>query len=460
MRKINQSEPINEFLNKNIQRKPVSFHMPGHKYGRFFSHRIKTKIFKRDITEIPGADNIKKPEGIIKKSLKQIAGEYGSHAAFYLTNGATSGIHAIIRYASITGRKILLSRDCHISAVSGTILFDVETAYIPSGYENGIPVPVTVGDMKKAVEKNPDACGVLLTSPNYYGKTADIARIAHMVHEKGMFLAVDEAHGAHLKFAGLAHLSGIGYGADMVCHSLHKTLPVYNQGAVFHVCSDIIDIDKIREAVNMLGTTSPSYPLIASMEKAVSYYSTNGKRFYSRLKENILKLKHKLESKTNYKILKTDDFTRIVIKTQGNGFKTAAILHEKYKIDIEAADFNHIICIAAPSNRRSDFKKLLKALVKIKIPDNTAELPEIPGIPEKRLKQSQAYSMKHKAVSVDMAEGCICGTIIVSYPPGTPLICPGENIDGCIVEYIKITIEAGGNVLGVENNKIPVLERT
>ena len=462
MRKTNQNEPINKFLKENLKRHPVSFHMPGHKYGKFALGENKKIYGSFDITEIPGADNIKKPNGIIKDSLEEISCIYGSLKSFYLTNGTTSGIHAIIRYAALNGKKIILSRDCHISAVNGAILFGVDTAFIPIEIEGGIPLPVSASAVLDAVSSNPEACGVLLTSPNYYGKTAHISEIAKIVHSRGMFLAIDEAHGSHFQFAGIKHKSGINCGADIVCHSLHKTLPVYNQGAVIHVCSDIINIKQIGDAVNILGTTSPSYPLMASMEKAVVYFNENGERSYRILKRKLAGLKNKVELIKNCKIIETDDFSRIIIKTGINGQKAAEILHDKFNIDVEAADFNHIICISTPFNTKNDFIKLSKALLKIGSLSNSNPIENsvVPDMPKKEIPLVEAYLSRQKTVSVDMAKGYICGTIIVSYPPGTPLVCPGEIIDGYTVEYIKKVINAGGYILGIEDNKIPVLELT
>lgn len=434
--------------------------MPGHKYGRF-SHRLNIRRYASyDITEIPGADNIKKPEGIIKESIAGTAAIYGSKTAFYLTNGTTSGIHAVMKYVALKGGKILLSRDCHISAVNGAILFGVEVIFITTEYINGMSVPASPKNVAGAIERNPDACAVMITSPNYYGKTADISKIAKITHSNDMFLIVDEAHGSHFAFAGLENLSGINCGADIVCHSLHKTLPVYNQGAVLHICSKLIDVNVIRDSVNMLGTTSPSYPLLASMEKAVRFFSQKGKNMYGKLNKDIQAFKETVESDTACSIIKNDDYSRIVIETSVNGFEAAGILHEKFHIDIEAADFSKIICIATPQNKKNDFRMLSNALKTLGKSQKTVNNPDVPGLPEIKIPIADAHKMKKEPVPVDMAEGCICGTIIVSYPPGTPLICPGEIISGYAVNYIKKIMNAGGTVLGIESNKIPVLEQT
>jgi arginine/lysine/ornithine decarboxylase len=455
MRRTKPSEPINQFLNKNRKKHPVSFHMPGHKYGRWIN-RLNKRFFSYDITEIKGADNIKKPEGIISRSLDMISEIYGSEYSFYLTNGTTSGIHAVLRYAALSKGKLIVSRDCHISVVNGAILFGVNLAFVPSGYENGIPVPAAADDVKKAVMENPGACGILITSPNYYGITADIAEIANAAHDAGMFLAVDEAHGAHFRFMGLSGLSGITCGADIVCHSLHKTLPVYNQGAVLHVCSEKIKKEWITEAVDMLGTTSPSYAILASLEKAIANLIVTGDKEYGRLAKNIRIFKDSCA----VEFIVNDDYTRLVIKPGILGFKAAGILHDEYYIDVESADFAHIVCIATPGNSKIEFKRLKKALQAISKEKETPQNPAAPPMPEIKLPIHKAYAEKCEEVPVDMAEGRICGTIIVSYPPGTPLICPGEIIDGYAVEYIRKIMNAGGSVLGIQANKIPVLEQT
>jgi len=456
MRKTNQNEPINNFLDQNIKKHPISFHMPGHKYGKFDRCIENHKKSSYDITEIPGADNIKKPKGIIRESIKRVSEIYGSLYAFYLTNGTTSGIHAILHYTSLVGKKILLSRDCHISAVNGALLFGVDVVFIQTEVKNGMPVPVTPEAVTKSLNENPDVCGVLLTSPNYYGKVADLYKIAEIVHRKDKFLAVDEAHGAHFQFAGLSDKSGINSNADFVCHSLHKTLPVSNQGAILHVCSNRINPTVIISSINMLLTTSPSYPLLASMERAVNYFQKNKSREYSKLAKMIELFKNMVSK--NAEIMETDDFTRIVIRKSINGFKLAKILHEKYKIDVEAADFESIVCISTPFNTKRDFRKLAEALNEINAWDDLEIENIIRDVPKVAKKMANAYLQKHENVTFDMAVGRICGTIIVSYPPGTPLLCPGEIVDGYTVKYIKKVINAGGTVLGVENNKIPVLE--
>jgi arginine/lysine/ornithine decarboxylase len=385
-----------------------------------------------------------------------ISRAYGSNYSFYLTNGATGGIHAILRYVSLAGGKLLVTRDCHISAVNGAILFGTDITFVPTGTRDGIPVPVAPGEVERAIAENPGACGILITSPNYYGMSARISEIAKAAHEAGMFLAVDEAHGAHFRFSGLSDQSGISCGADIVCHSLHKTLPVYNQGAVLHICSDRIERKAISDAANMLGTTSPSYAIISSMEKAVANLEATGEKEYQKLKKHI----NIIKNSKNIEMVANDDYTRLIIKTGVLGFEAARILHEKYGIDIESAGFGHIVCLTTPGNKRKDFNRLKKALLSINRVEEKLHIPAQPPFPKRKISIHEAYATASMEVPVNMAEGRICGTILVSYPPGTPLLCPGEIIDGYAVEYIRKIMNAGGLMLGIEGDKIPVLEQT
>ncbi|MFO7611487.1 MAG: aminotransferase class I/II-fold pyridoxal phosphate-dependent enzyme [Clostridia bacterium] len=463
MKKTSLYEPINCFLHSNIKRKPVSFHMPGHKYGRFGYRRTFREHKEFDITEIPGADNLKNPGGIILESQIAAAEIYGADQTMYLTNGSTSGILAVMGYARTTGRKLLVSRDSHISAVNGSILFNVSTEYIPVECENGMALPVSPADVESHIAMNPDACGILITSPNYYGIAADTKKIAELAHQNGMFLAVDEAHGAHLRFSGLGSLSGIQNGADIVCHSLHKTMPVFNQGALIHICGNLVDAVKLKSIVNMIGTTSPSYPIIASMEKAIAFYNRKSRALYGRLSRKVRSFRKKIKDFAGIAIVDNDDFSRIVLdvsRTGKSGFEILARLHDESSIDMEMADFTHIIGIATPSNKSRDFGKLASALKAMG--EGTAKKHEfrVPKIPVKIMEPAKAIAGTVEIVAPDMAGGRICGTIIMSYPPGIPLVCPGEVIDGDAIEFIKRIISLGGTVLGINENGIPVLEQT
>ena len=459
MKKTNQNEPLNRFLETNKQRKPVSFHMPGHKYGRFPYKSESPGFAEYDITEIPGADNIQKPEGIIRESLEMISTAYGSVETMFLTNGATGGILATMKYFSKIGGRILVSRDCHSSVINGAILFRVPVDFIPISYQNSIPLPVMAEDVKKALKAGNNYCAVIITSPNYYGVSAEIKSISRILKSKNILLAVDEAHGAHFKFCGAEEQSGLKSGADIVCHSLHKTMPVYNQGALLHICSDRVNTKELRDIVRMLGTSSPSYPILASMERAVSYFRYNGSELYNNLKKLIDNTKANIRA-MDYKVLENDDFTRLVIDVSSrniSGYKALEKLMEAF-VYLEACDNKNIIAITSPSNSKQDFLRLEKALETLSGVEQCRESGAIRSIPEKAVDIHIAIESAKHTVSLDRAVGSICGTIIVPYPPGVPCLYPGEVVTGETALYIETIINDGGAVLGLDRGMIPVLE--
>ncbi len=465
MRKTSQNEPIGKFLEDNRKKKPVSFHMPGHKYGRFpYKGRLHS-FASYDITEIPGADNIQKADGIIGQSLDMISKAYGSGRTFFLTNGTSGGIHAVMKYFSKKGGTVLVSRDCHSSVVNGAILFNVPLSFIPVDYESGIPMPVTPDSVRSSVEECDDCCGVLITSPNYYGIVASIKEISSYLKTKGILLAVDEAHGAHFAFSGLHELSGIANGADIVCHSLHKTLPVYNQGSVLHVNGSTVDPDEIGSIIRMLGTSSPSYPILASMEKAVSYYRENGRKLYGWLAVSLGRLRMNLMKK-GFASLPNDDFSRLVIDVfskKADGCKVYEALCNE-GVFPEACDRRYLTFITTPSNNERDFRRLERKIVSIcsdpamVIHGSVSDTEWI--IPEKAMEIHEALAFERQWVPMDRAAGSICGTIIIPYPPGVPCLYPGEIITGETVVKLRTFIEGNGVVLGLDKGMIPVLERT
>jgi arginine/lysine/ornithine decarboxylase len=463
MKKINRNEPLNKFLESNRKRKPVSFHMPGHKYGRFPYQSIQGGFAAYDITEIPGADNIQRAEGIISDSLDMISKSYGSDKTFFLTNGATAGILSIIKYFSNIGGSVLVSRDCHSSVVNGAVLFGVPIEFMPIGSMNGIPRPVTAQAVKTAVEASKTCKAVIITSPNYYGLTANLEEISGYLKSRNILLAVDEAHGAHFAFCGLHELSGLGNKADIVIHSLHKTMPVYNQGALIHVKGDAVNCNELYKIVAMLGTSSPSYPIMASMEKAVFHYRQHGRTMYRKLAAIVGKSVINITA-MGFDFLVNDDFSRLVIDVSSmnnNGYRVFEKL-SKMGVVMESCDSRNLIAITSPSNQRSDFLKLERALESISRDSTGIGKTVIRDmqwtIPEKAMDIQKAVLTKKCLLPMDRAEGSICGTIIVPYPPGIPCLYPGEVITGETTLQLKHIVEEGGVVLGLDRGMIPVLE--
>lgn len=448
---------IHEFLVRHLGKNPVSFHMPGHSGAKLLDREFRARIGEFDITEIPGADNLHRPVGIIRKAQENVATAYKAHQSYFLVNGSTAGIHAILKYAQQKARKVILSRDVHVSALHAAILFDVEPVFFDIGYgSDGLPLPATPNNLKHTLREHSDAAGVLVTSPNYYGMTAAIQEMVCLAHACDLFLAVDQAHGAHFPFYSRFPRNACEDGADMVCMSAHKTLQALGQGAFLHTADTV----NLRDVVSMLQTTSPSYPILASLENAVWSMGEQGEEEYEKLFHRIKDFTNALFEDIRYAVLDANDFTRVVInvkKTGRTGFEIAQILRDEYNIFIEMADFFRLVLITTWANDRHDFLRIEKALKDI--PCGTQKQKEIPvpGIPERMMEMGKAYRMPRKWMNLDGASGRICGTIIMSYPPGTPLLIPGDRIEEDAVDAIQALLDAGGTVIGLENRQIGVV---
>jgi lysine decarboxylase len=466
-------------LMKLSKRKMVSFHVPGHKNGKIFEKYYKTfinniNIGKLDITEIPEADNLHAPQGIIKEAQERAAEFYGAKHTFFLVNGTTSGIYAMIMATAKPGDKIIIPRDCHKSVINGIILGGMVPVYIRPevNTELLLSMAVTPEAVEKALIDHPDTKAVVITYPNYYGICSDIKKIAEIVHRYDKILLVDEAHGAHLKLSDKLPLSSLDAGADIVVQSTHKTMPAYTQSSMLHVKSENIDLDKLRFMISLNQSTSPSYILMASLDMAITIAIEEGHFLMEKLIDNINYFYNELKELEGTTILSKDiigrfgvkdlDITKLTVGMKDVGIDGITIegtLRRKYNIQIEMANIYNILAVSSIANVKTDFERLVKALRAIhddrKVTRRKVELPEYSFmIPEmKFLPREAAYSSK-KYIPFLESNGKVSGEYIIPYPPGIPLVCPGEVITEEIIEYVKILKHMGINMIGTSDEKL------
>jgi len=451
MKKIKNNFPINEFLKSNLKAKVIKFHMPGHYMGKGLSKNL----LKYDITEVYGADNYHNPEGIIKSSLKAIAKKEKCIKSFYIVNGSSGAIQSTIKYISKENKKLLVTRDCHKSVINSTIQFGVDIEFVFNKYDNmnNVTLPITIKEIKIAIENDSDIKYVFLTSPNYYGLVANVKGISNYLHEKGILLIVDQAHGSHFIQSNLLPKSAIKNGGDIVIESVHKTLPAINQSALLHINNSNINLSSIQKTISSLMTTSPSYMMMASIENSIlSDYSKKYKKLYGKIQY--------LKNKINFPILNNDDFSRLVInvkKSSMTGFQIKKILRQN-KIEIEMADLFNLVLIITPYNTKRHFKKLYKVLNSINIIDEKFSTNILIPSVKKSIDINKAYKMKVETIDFNRAKGHICGTIVVSYPPGIPLLYWGEIIDENSINFIKEIQKNKGEIIGMKNNMIEVID--
>lgn len=435
--------PIGNML-KNGTKAAARFSMPGH----------KGKLAQKDITEIPGADNLLSPKGCILESQQAVASVYGAAEAFFSVNGSTACVLAMMAYMG-KGAKVIVSRDFHVSAANGLQLMGINPVYAPVCYHSGqIPQGPDKDKLAKLMDEHPDAKAVFVTSPNYYGMCGDLEEICQEAHRRNMLMLVDGAHGAHFPFsARLPKLAGEA-GADIWSVSCHKTLPSFNQAAVLF-CSHRVDGDRLKECLNLFQTTSPSYPILESIEKGIDWMVHQGSAAFDKLFAMIQGLKKELARTAE--ICRTDDFSRIVVDVSPlgiSGFACEEALFAK-GIWVEAADERNVILISTVMDQQEDFARLAAVLQEIEGGDGAYE-----GIPI-LLDGDKVRSVKGEgeAVCLEAAQGRIAGKPVFAYPPGVPVMLEGQTYTGQKIGQIAYLRNSGYNLMNMDEEGRVLVEK-
>lgn len=454
---------MNESLYKKLERYSedgrIPFHMPGHKRKGFDNCLPLSFSASIDITEIDGFDDLHHPEGIILEIEKKAERLYNSKKCFLSTNGSTGGILAAVRTAYLMGKRqgkntIALARNCHKSVYNAVELCGANPVYLmPPVLENiGAYSSVCPRDVEKLFEGNGDVSALVITSPTYEGIVSDISKIAEIVHKHDAMLIVDEAHGAHLPFfTEGAVLDAIGLGGDIVIHSLHKSLSALNQASSVHVGKDSkTDISLLARQMTIFNTSSPSYPTMASIEYAIDHIAKDGLDDWF---NNVKNAHERLKSLKNLKIFGIEDDTsvfatdisKIVISTVGtsiDGYTLADTLRNDFNIECESANMNYVIAMTGQGTTEFHLQALTSALMKIDgIINKKSEkyIKTFPTtIPKLRMNSNSATAYPTKSCDYKEGEGEIAGQYLWLYPPGIPIIVPGEVIGKETVDIIDI----------------------
>lgn len=431
-------DELKKYTRKNI----VAMHMPGHKRKKYIKNKIPYHL---DITEINGFDNLHSATGILKHCQEKITKLYGTKQSFYLVNGSTSGILASIKTICNIGDKIVIPANCHKSVYHAIELLNLNVAFIPlSVDENNIFKAIDPGDVEDVLNQNPDAKCVLITSPTYEGVMSDISSIAKIAHKHNIPLVVDEAHGAHLF---LEKKSAINFGADIVINSLHKTLPSLTQTAVLHVCSKLIDTNKIKHNLGIFMSSSPSYILMASIDECVEFLIKNGKKYYEKLQNNLNYFINLSKNLKYLKLFNNDDKSKIVILTNNSSINGEALMQKlrQQKIELEMAYTNYALCYATMFDDKKSFKKLFSALKKI---DNSLTQKDNIAIkqlclPKVKTNITKALEKGGTLQSLTSTIGCVSKEYVWLYPPGVPILIPGQVITKQVFDYIMYAKNQG-----------------
>ncbi len=402
----------------------LPFHMPGHKRN-FKNSLIPYEI---DITEVDGFDNLHELNGVLKTSADLAKSIYNSRASFPLVNGSTCGILAGIHTLAQDNKKILIARNCHRSVYNAAEILNLETFYVmPDVYDGGIFGKVSAECVEEQIKKHGIGT-VVVTSPTYDGVISDIHAIYDVCKKIGVHLLVDCAHGAHL--------FDLHKECDICVMSLHKTLPSLTQTAVLNVFSDRVDIDKVKHALSIFETSSPSYILLASIDECLRYISENIGAF-DKFYDNLNEFYDKASKLSNLTVTHFDDLGKIIIFAKDTK-KLKDLLRDE-KIEIEMESENYVLLIATVCDTKETLNALLDALFKIdKKMDGAYKCKKI-SLPSVKKAKEIGQALKAKGDLLDICDCCGKTSLeyIFSYPPGSPIVVPGETITKEVIDYLK-----------------------
>ncbi|MCP3029719.1 aminotransferase class I/II-fold pyridoxal phosphate-dependent enzyme [Halobacillus sp. A5] len=458
----NNNAPLYERLIQHIERRPLSFHVPGHKFGEVFSEKgydIFQGILSIDATEVPGLDDLHAAAEIIKESQDLAARFFGSEETYFLVNGSTAGNMASILAACRPGDTVLVQRNCHKSVLHGLELAGVDPVFFTPEFEDHTSRYSFLHKnvIIEALELHPRASAVILTYPDYFGRAYPIKEVIDAVHQYDVPVIVDEAHGVHFSLGDPFPPSSVHAGADLVVQSAHKMAPALTMSSYLHISGERVNRARLSYYLQMLQSSSPSYPLMASLDLARLFLST----FEEKDKESLLSYLGKMReviagAEAPYRVLPVDLFDdplKITLEAQKGytGFDIAAKL-ESVGIYVELADTKQVLLIAGLSHS-IELGRLKKRLSEVnwqlKSPDDHGtmkrELLSIPKVQSLALSYQDMQQETPEFVNWSQAAGRICAEAVIPYPPGIPFILKGERLTEQQIHYVQSLHEQGAS---------------
>jgi len=454
----------------------TSFHVPGHKQGKGSQEMAKLlglDCLKIDLTCMEDLDNICNPVSVIKEAQDLGAQLYGADNAFFLVNGTTSGIQAMIMSVCEPGDKIIIPRNAHKSAIGGIILSGAIPIYIEPEIDDflGISMGVKPETVASALEKYPEAKAVFLINPTYYGIASELQAIINLTHAFGKPVIVDEAHGTHLKFDSRLPLSAMEAGADLSASSTHKLGGSLTQSSILLHQGDLVDPQKVKAVLNLTQTTSPSYVLLASLDIARKQMAEQGEKLISTIYDLSLWARAEISQIEGLYLMGEDvlqqpgcyalDPTKIVVNVKGlglSGYEVEKILRKKYQIQVELSDLFNVLSLVSIGDDQESLTKLINAFKEIadsqKVKNVVKYFIPLPPIPELVISPRTAFYAETKVMSLSEAEGEVCAEMIMAYPPGIPIICPGEKITHEIIDYVNILRKEHAELQGTQDPEV------
>ena len=474
--------PIAEAMKNYSADGALAFHTPGHKQGLGAHSLLKELITKeglrREVSLMEELDDLHSPQSCIKEAEELAAKLWNADEVFFIVNGTTSAVQAMILAALSPGDLVLVPRNAHRCVINGLILSGAIPIYLMPEVDQdfGISLNLSFETIKTAVEKYPQVKALIIVSPNYYGAAADLSKIAKFLHERKILLLVDEAHGAHLKFSDQLPISAIDAGADLSAQSTHKILGSLTQTSMLMMKSKLIDVECVRRSVSLLQSTSPNYLLLASLDIARLQMQESGAELIQRaikLSQILRNSINKIDGlKTFDKIEGFDlDPTKVTVNVSElglTGIEAEKILRYDYKIQCELSDVNNLLFLITYADTENEINRLINALKKLYFHKKFSSIDNkknyqlhITHCPLKLSPREAFYSSTTK-INLTDAVNKICAEEITFYPPGIPILQPGELITDEIIDYIRANKKIGRRLIGAADpslNTIKIIKK-
>ena len=453
--------PLYDALQQYAGQEYLRLHMPGHA-GRMEMNQRYRQFAEFDVTEVPGMDDWHAPTGCIAQANQYLADAYGAKAAVQLINGSSSGITGLFTGAFAAGDRVLIPRGAHRSFYSGLVLSGASPVYVPVELHENWPIPITSAEMVlRTMEQEPQLKGIFLVNPTFYGTHMELQEIAKKAKDRNIPLFVDQAHGAHFVFHSAYPPTALEQGASAAVFGLHKTLPVLTPGAALGF-ADITWQDKVRPALSLLNTTSPSYPLMASIDWGRAYMQEHGEELLEKAKNLSIHYQRCLSQLAGLRVLNREykgagDYLKVVLGLPGwkiDGYQLAEILRKKFKIQVEMVEEQVITAMMSPFHEAADWERLYASFAALAdrhaIRDvNWKASSDILPVPKLAMTPRQAYYAPKRTIKLQDSRGKISGTLLVPYPPGIPLLVPGEIINNEVLERLQALLHNGHHLQGI-----------
>lgn len=469
---MNQNNaPLEEAMIAHRLNRVVPFDVPGHKGGRGnkeLTDFLGINCLKADVNSMKPLDNLCHPVSVIKEAQELAAEAFHAEHAFFMVTGTTGAVQAMIMTTCKAGEKIIMPRNVHRSAINALVVNGAVPIYVNPGVNKrlGIPLGMGVEDVKKAILENPDAKAVLVNNPTYYGICSNLREIVKLAHEHGMKVLVDEAHGTHFYFGENMPVSAMNAGADMAAVSMHKTGGSLTQSSLL-LCGKDINADYVRQIINLTQTTSGSYLLMASLDIARKNLSMNGRELFAKTVKFAEYAREEINKLGGYYAFGDElcdgdaffafDKTKLSVHTRDiglAGIEVYDILRDEYGIQIEFGDLGNILAIISAGDRALEIERLISSLSEIKrlYSKDKAGLFDHEYInPDVTMPPQKAFYGDKKLVPLGESTGKVCGEFVMCYPPGIPILAPGERITDEIIEYIKYAKKKGCSLTGTQD---------